>query len=73
MEELALSRAAFVPGELVERVELWDAQIVDALEADRRKTFSNDQHATAVVSLKAFFEERADVVDAWLAEGGHCP
>jgi hypothetical protein len=40
---------------------------------DPRKPFSNADHAASVASMKAFFQQRADVVDAWLAQGGHCP
>ena len=51
----------------------WNAQIIDSLEEDDNKTFSNARHDIAVDSLKAFFGKRAYFVDAWLAEGGHCP
>ena len=73
VEELEISRAAFVPEDLIAQVDAWDAQIIDALTADPNKTFSNDRHTAAVNHLKAFFGERADIVDAWLADGGHCP
>jgi hypothetical protein len=70
---LERARAAYVPDDLVSEVDTWDAQIRDAMAQDPRKPFSNADHAASVASMKAFFQQRADVVDAWLAQGGHCP
>lgn len=73
VEELELSRAAYSPTELAAQLAEWDAQIGPSLEEDPHKTFTNARHAAAVSQLEAFFQARADVVDAWLAEGSHCP
>ncbi|HND31086.1 MAG TPA: CotH kinase family protein [Myxococcota bacterium] len=73
VEELQKSRDAFVPAELQAQVESWDSQIHDALDADPRKSFSTRGHDQAVAELKQFMEDRAAFVDAWLAQGGHCP
>ena len=48
-------------------------QIADAVAEDPNKPFSTADHARAVADLRAFFQDRADVVDAWLAAGDHCP
>ena len=72
VEELALARAVYDPAALVDQVETWDAQIADALVADIHKTFSDARHDAAVASLKQFFGDRAEFIDAWLAQGGHC-
>jgi len=72
VQELALSREAFDPEALRATVQLWDAQIIDALNEDPNKTFSNERHIAATSQLMTFFDERADFVDGWLAEGGHC-
>jgi hypothetical protein len=55
------------------RVEAWSAQIADAVADDTHRTFTLDEHDSAVVALGAFFATRAAFVDAWLADGGHCP
>jgi len=73
VEELELSREAFVPEELIEKIELWDDQIRDDIATDPNKTFSVSQHATAIEHLQTFVTERADFVDFWLEQGGHCP
>ena len=73
VEELEAARAVYDPEELAAQVDEWNAQILDSLEEDDNKTFSDARHDIAVDSLKAFFGKRADFVDAWLAEGGHCP
>jgi hypothetical protein len=54
-------------------VRTWDAQIAQAVADDPHKTFSTAQHDTSVAQLQAFLQTRADFVDAWLAEGDHCP
>ncbi len=73
VEELTISRAAYVPDDLIAQIESWNEQIADALDDDRRKTFSDAQHDIAINHLKAFVSDRADFVDAWLEQGGHCP
>jgi hypothetical protein len=73
VEELELSRAAFVPEELIEKIETWDAQIRAELVADPHKTFSDSQHTAAIAHLQTFVTERAAFVDSWLEQGGHCP
>jgi len=73
VEELEAARAVYDPDALVAQVEVWDAQIADSIREDPHKTFSNTHHDRAISSLKDFVGDRADVVDAWLAEGGHCP
>ena len=73
VEELVISRAAYDPDALAAQVAAWDAQIDQSLRDDPNKTFTNSRHRQAIASLSAFFQQRADVVDAWLAEGGHCP
>lgn len=73
VEELKLSRDAYVPEDIIAQAERHDAQIREALQADGHKTFSNSQHDQALEHLAEFVTQRAEVVDAWLAEGGHCP
>ena len=73
LEELEKSRAAFVPSELISKIEAWDAQIFSALEADPNRPYSTSQHETAISHLKDFVQDRAAFVDDWLAQGGQCP
>lgn len=73
VEELELTRAAFDAEAMADQADAWAAQIADAVEEDTRKPFSTSDHEAAVVDLRAFLLRRAAVVDAWLAQGGHCP
>ncbi|MFO0756512.1 MAG: CotH kinase family protein [Byssovorax sp.] len=73
VQELVKARAAYVPAEMAATVDLWNAQIAQAVSDDTHKTFSTADHDAAVTSLKSFFAARAAVVDAWLAAGNHCP
>ena len=73
VEELELSRAVFPPEALVEKIELWDEQIWDALDQDPNKLYTMAQHDAAIEHLKGFVFDRAAFVDSWLAHGGHCP
>lgn len=73
VEELQISRNSFVPADMHAQVDAWDDQIRDSLDQDARKPYSIRGHDAAVQELKQFIEDRAAFVDAWLAEGGHCP
>lgn len=73
VEKVALARAAYDPVEMGVQLAEWDAQISEAYEADPRKIVSLSEHQSSVASLAVFLQERADFVDDWLAEGGHCP
>ncbi len=67
------SRAVYDPVAMAAQVDVWNAQIRPALELDPRRPFSMAQHDAAIGHLKQFLVDRAAVVDAWLAAGGHCP
>lgn len=73
VEELQISRDAYDPEALIAQLYAWDEQIRAAVSEDPSKTFSSEQHDIAVAHLESFFTERAEFVDAWLAQGGHCP
>ena len=73
VEELGNARAAYSPEGMAAQLAEWDAQIADAVAQDQHKTFSTADHDAAVAELQEFFAARAEVVDAWLAEGDHCP
>ena len=73
VDELVLARNTYSPAEFSARVDKWNAQIRQAVAMDGHKQFSNADHEAAVVSLKAFFQQRLNFVDQWLATGGHCP
>lgn len=73
VEELAAARAVYDPVAMADRVADWADQIGDAVDEDPHKTFSTSDHMIAIDRLEAFFAERADFVDEWLAQGGHCP
>lgn len=73
VEELKVARAAYSPAALSAQIDLWDAQIAQALANDPRKQFSVADHNAALASMKVFFEARAAFVDEWLAAGNHCP
>lgn len=73
VEELQISRDAYDPEALIAQLYAWNEQISAAVIEDPNKTFSSAQHDIAIAHLEAFFTERAEFVDAWLAQGGHCP
>ncbi len=73
VEEVAAARAVYDADALVARLDTYEAQIADAVAGDRRKPFSTEAHTASVADLRAFFAQRAQVVDDWLAVGGHCP
>lgn len=73
VEELRLARAAYDPVEMAADVDAWQAQIADAVAEDARMPYTVAEHDAAIEDLKAFFVQRAEVVDDWLADGDHCP
>lgn len=73
VEALRTVRAAWDPVTMAAQVDRWDAQIRDAYAEDPRAHYRPRQRDEGVALLKAFFAERAVYVDAWLAQGGHCP
>lgn len=73
VEELGHARAAYDPDAMAEQVSAWADQIEASVLADQHKTFPSSDHTIAIDRLEAFFAERADFVDAWLAQGNHCP
>lgn len=73
VEEMALARAAYDPDEIADQLTAWDAQIADAVAEDPNKPFSTRDHEDAVADLRRFLSDRAEFVDEWLGEGGHCP
>jgi hypothetical protein len=73
VDALTAARMAYSPEEMSARIDEWDAQIAEALADDPNRPFSSADHDTAIASLHAFLLERAAFIDAWLAEGGHCP
>lgn len=73
VEAVAAARDVYVPEDLAAQVATWDAQIASSVAEDTRSPFSAADHAAAVAALTAFFTTRADFVDTWLADGGHCP
>jgi hypothetical protein len=73
VEELIKARAAYDPEAMAEQVAVWADQIADAVVADQNKPFSTTDHEDSVAELQGFFADRAAVVDAWLAQGNHCP
>ena len=73
VEALAVARAAYSPDAMADQVAQWADQIATAVEDDPHKPFSTMDHAAAIDQLEAFFGDRADFIDAWLAEGDHCP
>lgn len=73
VDELGVARAAYDPDAMADQVGAWADQIADAVADDPNKTFSLADHQIAIDRLEAFFAERAEFVDAWLAQGDHCP
>lgn len=73
VEELTEARAVYEPAALAAQVATWEVQIAEAAATDRRKPFSTEAHQGSVADLEAYFQQRADFVDAWLAVPGHCP
>lgn len=70
---LEQARAAYSPAELAAEVAQWADQIAADVAADPHRQFSTGAHDAAIDQLEAFFADRADFVDAWLAAGDHCP
>lgn len=73
VEQVRLARDAYVPADMQADITTWDAQISAALDEDPHKPYSSAAHDNSVRELKKFLENRADFVDQWLAQGGHCP
>ena len=73
VDNLVLARAAYNPADMVADIEEWDAQIYEAYAADPRATVDITTHEASIALLEVFIQDRADAVDAWLADGGHCP
>ena len=73
VEALRTVRAAWDPVAMAAQVDRWDAQIRDAYAEDPRAHYRPGQRDEGVAHLKTFFAERAAYIDAWLAQGGHCP
>lgn len=71
--QMAHAREAYDVPLLQSRIEAWADQIATAVDEDPNKTWSADEHRQSVSDLHSFVERRANFVDAWLAEGGHCP
>ena len=67
------ARAAFDVTALESKIDAWSAQIAPALSEDPNRTFSLPENEEALAALRTFPRRRADFVDAWLAEGSHCP
>ncbi|MGE5786878.1 MAG: CotH kinase family protein, partial [Myxococcales bacterium] len=70
---LRRARAAYDVAELKRRVETWSGQIAAALAADPNRTFTEQEAAESLASLRTLIEKRAAFVDTWLAQGSHCP
>lgn len=73
VEELVLAREVYDPGTLEAQLDVWSEQIADAYADDPNAHASRSEHEASVAQLRRFFQDRADVVDAWLADGDHCP
>lgn len=73
VEELVAARAAYSPDVMAQQVSEWADQIATAAAEDPNKPFSTADHELAIDQLEAFFADRADFVDGWLAQGNHCP
>jgi hypothetical protein len=73
VEELVEARAAYSPDVMAEQVSEWADQIAAAEAEDPNKPFSTADHDLAIDQLEAFFADRAEFVDGWLAQGNHCP
>lgn len=70
---LVEARAAYSPDVMAAEVAQWADQIADDVADDPNKPFSTANHDAAIDELQAFFADRADFIDAWLAAGDHCP
>jgi spore coat protein CotH len=73
VEELEQARAVYDPDTLIARLDRWDAQIADAYADDPHTPYSAREHAEGISLLREFIPARAEFVDDWLAQGGHCP
>ncbi len=73
VDALVLARGVYDPATLSAQLQAHDAQVADAYAEDPNAHVSTSERAAAVRQLEAFVGERAAFVDAWLAEGDHCP
>lgn len=67
------AREAYDVAELTSRIELWSAQIASAMAEDPHRQYSEEEYEAAMADLRTFPQRRAEFVDAWLAQGSHCP
>jgi hypothetical protein len=58
--------AAYDPGKMMARVDLWSAQISQAAAEDPALGFSYQEHQQAVRQLRAYFASRVTFLKAWL-------
>lgn len=73
VEELSLARTAYDPDAMRADIDTWDAQIIDAFNEEPHKLFTQADHTESIQELRSFLDDRAAVVDRWLAQGNHCP
>lgn len=70
---LRQARAKYDVPKLRQRVDAWSVQIATALTEDPNRTFTEGEATESLTNLYQLIDERAAFVDAWLAEGTHCP
>ncbi|MGC4069474.1 MAG: CotH kinase family protein [Polyangiaceae bacterium] len=72
LEELKAARAAYDATAMSAQLDIWAAQIAEAVETDPRKSFSNADHLNAVATMKANMTKRLAFIDEWL-KTATCP
>ncbi len=73
VEALRSVRDSWDPEALSAQVAAWNEQIAGAYAEDPHAPYTPRERTVSVAQLRAFFVDRADFIDGWLAEGGHCP
>jgi hypothetical protein len=72
LDELRRARDAYDVPTMSREIDLWAAQITDAVRNDPHRTFTFEQHLEGVAALKAFMPKRFAFVDGWLRTA-RCP
>jgi hypothetical protein len=72
LEELKAARAVYDATAMSAQIDVWAAQIAEAVEADPRKPYSNADHLNAVATMKSNITKRLAFVDEWL-KTATCP
>jgi hypothetical protein len=67
VDAVAELNAAMDPELTIAEIDAWDAQIVDALEADPNRSIGLEEHVAATERMRAWVRARHAYLDSWVA------